>query len=261
MSGPGRPVPTLFLGHGSPLNVLEENGFRRSWEELGATLPRPRAVLCVSAHWETRGVYVTSAQHPATIHDFQGFPRALYRVRYPAPGSPELATRVRSLLRPVAVHDDDCRGLDHGAWSVLSAMYPEADVPVVQLSLDFTAPPAAHYELARKLAPLRDEGVLVLGSGNIVHNLSLWHRADTEPYDWASRFDSAIVERILAGEHHDIIHWHALAPDAHRAIPTPEHFLPLLYPLALQRDGEPAEVFNRAVETSLSMTSLLVGVH
>lgn len=252
-------MPALFVGHGSPMNAIEDNPFRRSWERLGQELPKPVAILCVSAHWETRGAYVTTGEHPDTIHDFFGFPQALFDVEYPAPGAPDLAARVRRLASNAAVHDDEGRGIDHGAWSVLVAMYPEADVPVVQLSLDMTRAPAAHYELARELAPLRGEGVLVLGSGNIVHNLMLWHRRAGEPYDWALQFDTAIADRIRARRHHDIIDWQAAMPNAHLAVPTAEHFLPLLYPLALQREDEEAVVFNQSVQSSLSMTSVLVG--
>lgn len=252
-------APVLFLGHGSPLNAIGDNPFRRAWQALGAALGRVQAILCISAHWETRGVYVTTAERPETIHDFYGFPKALFDVRYPAPGSPALAARVQSLLEPVRVHADPGRGLDHGAWSVLAPMYPAADVPVVQLSLDTQQPAEWHYQLAGRLAPLREEGILVLASGNIVHNLMLWRPDAAEPYDWARRFDAAIAERILAGEHHDLIHRQAFAPDAHRAVPTPEHFLPLLYALALQRPGEPALLFNRIVQSSISMTSVVVG--
>jgi len=252
-------MPALFLAHGSPMHAIEDSPFRRSWETLGRELPRPGAVLCVSAHWETRGVYVTSAPHPPTIHDFYGFPRALYEIDYPAPGCPELAAKVASLVRGASVHEDAGRGLDHGAWSVLRSMYPEADVPVVQLSLDMTHAPPFHYALARELSPLREEGILVVGSGNIVHNLALWHRGSRRPYDWAERFDDAIAERVRAGLHDDIVHFHRLAPDAHRAVPTPEHYLPLLYALALLETGEVARIFNRAVESSLSMTSVAIG--
>lgn len=251
-------MPVLFAAHGSPENALGDNPYRRSWTELGRRLPRPAAVLCISAHWETRGVYVSAAERPATIHDFHGFPRALYEIEYPAPGAPHLAARLHKLVQSADVHADAGRGLDHGAWSVLRSMYPQADVPVAQLSLDTARDGAFHYALARELAPLRAEGVLILASGNIVHNLMLWRPGAREPLAWAQRFDEAVAERIRRRAHHDLIHWHALAPDAHLAVPTPEHYLPLLYALALQGPGEEAQLFNRAVQGSLSMTSVLI---
>lgn len=259
MNLPAQRMPTLFAGHGSPMNAIEDNAFRRSWERLGRELPKPAAILCVSAHWETRGVYVTTSARPETMHDFFGFPQALYDVDYPAPGAPALAARVRECVATAEVHPDRGRGLDHGAWSVLTAMYPAADVPVAQLSLDLTRDSQAHYDLARELAPLRAEGVLILGSGNVVHNLMLWRRRASAPYPWARRFDDAVAECIRTHRHHELIHWHAFAPDAHLAVPTPEHYLPLLYPLALRQEGEAAQLFNRGVESSLSMTSVLIG--
>lgn len=252
-------VPALFLGHGSPMNAIDDTPYRRAWEELGRHLAPPTAVLCISAHWETRGVYITSSPQPPTIHDFYGFPRPLYEIEYPAPGSPELASRVQSLIRVAPVHADKGRGLDHGAWSVLRSMFPRADVPVVQLSLDTTRDAEFHYALGRELGPLRDEGILVVGSGNIVHNLALWHGSNTEPYDWACRFDTAVADRIRADRHRDIVNRLQLGPDARHAVPTPEHYLPLMYPLAMQRAGEAAVVFNQTVESSLSMTSVVIG--
>ena len=256
MSGP---MPAVFLGHGSPMNAIEDNAWRRSWQALGQRLPRPKAILCISAHWETQGVYVGSAEKPETIHDFHGFPRALFNVRYPAPGSPALAHRVAELISHPRVHLDSHRGLDHGAWGVLQPMYPEADIPVVQLSLSSLQPGAWHFDLARQLAPLRDEGVLVVGSGNIVHNLRLWRPNQAEPYDWAQRFDEDIAERIAQGHHDGMLGYETLGPDALLAIPTPEHYLPLLYVLALQREDEPVEFFNEDVASSISMRSVLVG--
>ncbi|MBP6596906.1 MAG: 4,5-DOPA dioxygenase extradiol [Arenimonas sp.] len=252
-------MPAVFLGHGSPMNAIEDNAWRRSWQALGQRLPRPKAILCISAHWETQGVYVGSAEKPETIHDFHGFPRALFNVRYPAPGSPALAHRVAELIAQPRVHLDSHRGLDHGAWGVLQPMYPDADIPVVQLSLSSLQPGAWHFDLARQLAPLRDEGVLVVGSGNIVHNLRLWRQNQAEPYDWAQRFDEDIAERIAQGHHDGMLGYETLGPDALLAIPTPEHYLPLLYVLALQRDGEAVEFFNEDVASSISMRSVLVG--
>ena len=257
-SMPG-PMPVLFLGHGSPMNAIEDNAWRRSWQALGQRLPRPKAILCISAHWETQGVYVGSAEHPETIHDFRGFPKALFDVRYPAPGSPELAHRVAELVRTPRVHFDSHRGLDHGVWSVLQPMYPEADIPVVPLSLSSLQPGAWHYDLARQLDPLRDEGVLVVGSGNIVHNLRYWRMGQTEPLDWAQRFDEDIADRIAEGHHEGMMGYETLGPDALLAVPTPEHYLPLLYVLGLQREGDAVEFINEDVVGPISMRSVLIG--
>jgi 4,5-DOPA dioxygenase extradiol len=253
------PMPVLFLGHGSPMNAIEDNDFRRSWQALGKRLRRPKSILCVSAHWETRGVYVTGSEHPETIHDFNGFPRALFDVRYPAPGNPELARRVAELLDPVRVHIDPNRGLDHGAWSVLQPLFPAADIPVVQLSLSVLQPGAWHYDLARALGPLRDEGVLVVASGNIVHNLRLFKYKDTAPLDWAQRFDEDVAEHIATGHHEGLLGYETLGSDALLAIPTPEHYLPLLYALGMQREDDPVEFFNDEVRSAMSMRSVLLG--
>ncbi|WP_043798218.1 4,5-DOPA dioxygenase extradiol [Arenimonas composti] len=253
------PMPAVFIGHGSPMNAVEDNAWRRSWQTLGQRLPRPKAILCVSAHWETQGVYVTSSEKPDTIHDFRGFPKALFDVRYRAPGSPALARRVAELVSTPRVHLDPQRGLDHGAWSVLQPMYPEADIPVVQLSLSTLQPGAWHYDLARQLQPLRDEGVLVVGTGNIVHNLRYWRPDQTAPLDWAQRFDEDIAERIAAGHHEGMLGYETLGPDALLAVPSPEHYLPLLYVLALQREDDTVEFFNEDVVGAISMRSVLVG--
>jgi 4,5-DOPA dioxygenase extradiol len=252
-------MPVAFLGHGSPMNAIEANDLRRAWQALGKRLRRPEAILCVSAHWETRGVYVTGAEHPETIHDFNGFPRALFDVRYPAPGNPELARRVAELLDPVRVHIDPNRGLDHGAWGVLQPLFPAADIPVVQLSLSVLQPGAWHYDLARALGPLRDEGVLVVASGNIVHNLRLFKYKDTAPLDWAQRFDEDVAEHIATGHHEGLLGYETLGSDALLAIPTPEHYLPLLYALGMQREDDPVEFFNDEVRSAMSMRSVLLG--
>jgi 4,5-DOPA dioxygenase extradiol len=253
-------MPAIFLGHGSPMNAIEDNAFRRAWAGLATHLPRPRAVLCISAHWETRGVALTAAARPETIHDFYGFPPELFAVRYPAPGDPELAQTAANLLAPWNARLDPRRGLDHGCWSVLRPMYPQADVPVVQLSLDTDEPAAFHYELAQRLAPLRDQGVLILGSGNIVHNLRLLDYPRAGGFDWAVRFDREVRTRIEARDHDALIRYDALGDDARRAVPTPEHYLPLLYVLALQDERERASFFNdRAVMGSISMTSVIIG--
>lgn len=256
-------MPVLFVGHGSPMNAIEDNAWRRQWQRLGESLPRPRAVLCVSAHWETHGVAITASAKPETIHDFYGFPPELFAVEYPAPGDPGLAAEVaqRAGDETIPIHLDNRRGLDHGAWSVLCAMYPHADVPVLQLGLDSRQPGAWHYVLAQRLAFLRDEGVLVLASGNIVHNLPLlghyWNAPS--PPEWALRFRDRVEAAVDAQDHAALCDWLALGPDAGLAIPTPEHYLPLLYALALRRDDDVVETFNDEVFATLAMTSFLIG--
>lgn len=250
-------APLLFLGHGSPMNAIEDNAWSRNWRALGAALPRPRAILCVSAHWETPGPWVTGHAHPPTIHDFGGFPQALFDVRYPAPGDPALAARVVALLGDAGARIDPERGLDHGAWGVLMPMYPDADIPIVQLGIDSRRPGAWHVALARRLAPLREEGVMVVGSGDIVHNLRLFDFRDPTAAPWALRFRDRVNALIGAGDLATLADWPSLGEDARLSIPTPEHYLPLLYALALARDGERLEIFNDDVQGSLSMTSLL----
>ncbi len=252
-------MPVLFIGHGSPMNAIEDNGWRRGWAAAADEIARPRAILCISAHWESEGLAVTSGAAPETIHDFFGFPQALFDARYPAPGSPELAARTRDLLTPEPVRLDAERGLDHGAWSVLAAMYPHADVPVVQLSLNRQYTPRDHYALGRALAPLRDEGVLIIGSGDIVHNLRAIDFRQPEPLNWAIRFNDQAKRLIMAGEHADLIDYHRLGPDAEAAINSAEHYLPLLYVLGLWEPGEPVSFFNDDVFAALSMTSVRVG--
>jgi 4,5-DOPA dioxygenase extradiol len=248
--------PALFVGHGSPMNAIEDNGFARTWAEEAASLPRPRAILCVSAHWETRGAVVGAVAQPETIHDFYGFPRALFDVRYHAPGAPELARRVKALVAGTPVALDPSRGLDHGAWSVLCRMFPAAEIPVCQLSLDTTRPGAWHYALARELAPLRDEGVLILGSGNVVHNLRRYEFDSAEQPDWAVRFRDATNALILSGDHGPLANPMTLGPEAALAIPTPEHYLPLLYVLGVRRPTDRVRLFNDLVTSSLSMTGV-----
>ena len=253
-------LPALFLGHGSPMNAIEDNGWSRAWAALGRDLPRPRAILMVSAHWETRGASaVSAAPHPETIHDFGGFPQALFDVRYPAPGDPALAARVAQLLAPDAVVQHPTRGLDHGAWGVLRPMYPDADIPVVQLSLDRGRPDAWHYAAGRRLAALRDEGVLILGSGDIVHNLRAVDFRSGQTPDWAPRFNETAKALITAGDHAPLIDWQTLGPDAHAAINSAEHYLPLLYVLGAQTAGEPVSFFTDDVFAGISMTGVRVG--
>ncbi len=255
----GARMPALFVGHGSPTNAIEDNEFSRAWAELGSTLPTPRAILCVSAHWETNGTHVTAMRTPRTIHDFHGFPRPLYEMRYPAPGSPALAHLVCGTARKTGVHLDDDWGLDHGAWSVLCRMFPSADVPVVQLSLDRTKDAAFHYAVGREMRGLRERGVLILGSGNIVHNLGLMTWKDTA-YDWALEFDDVAKRLILSGDHDAIIRYDRLGQAARLSVPTDEHFLPLLYVLALQ-DGEDVPTFfaDKVTLGSISMRGVRLG--
>ncbi len=258
------PMPVLFLGHGSPMNAIEENEFVRGWREAGKTIPRPNAILCVSAHWETRGTYVTAMKRPRTIHDFGGFPEALFQVQYPASGSPVLAEETRRLITKTAVALDDQWGLDHGAWSVIKHLYPAADVPVIEMSLDYSRTPQFHYDLARELEPLRRKGILIIGSGNMVHNLRLvaWDKfqLDDYGYDWAVEAASDMKKYILGGDDDALIHYTARGKAFSLAIPTPEHYLPLLYVLALRQEHEPVALFNdKAVAGSLSMACVRVG--
>jgi len=255
-------MPTLFFGHGNPMNALEDNVWTRTWREIGAGLPRPRAVLAISAHWYVPETAVTAMENPRTIHDFGGFPPALSAVRYPAPGDPALAERVAELLSPLPVRRDSGWGLDHGTSSVLCGVFPRADVPVVQLSIDEGQAPEFHYELGKLLAPLRDEGVLVIGSGNLVHNLHAyaWGRHPAEPFDWAVRFERETRARILSGEVAPLLEYESLGKDAMLSIPTPEHYLPLLYVLALRRPGEPVTFPVEGVDGgSISMLSVRFG--
>lgn len=251
--------PVLFLGHGSPMNAITDNAWSRAWRALGERLARPKAVLCISAHWLAPGLRIGAASQPRTIHDFGGFPQALFDVQYPAPGHPRLAERVAALLDPALspVLDTDY-GLDHGAWQVLMHLFPEADVPVLQLSLDLRLRGEAHFAIGRMLAGLRDEGVLILGSGNIVHNLGLFNPREAHPPAWALAFRDQVNQRIVAGDFAALADYPSL-PDAHLAVPTPDHYLPLLYALAAARPGDSLQLFNDDVTSTLSMTSLVIG--
>lgn len=256
-------MPVLFLGHGNPMNAIEENEFVRGWREVGRSIPRPNAILCVSAHWETRGTFVTVAEKPVTIHDFGGFPGELYDVQYPAPGSPELAKETINIVKKTEVGKDSKWGLDHGAWSVIKHLYPDADVPVIEMSLDHYQAPQFHYELAGELSPLREKGILIIGSGNMVHNLRMvaWDKfdADNYAYDWALEASSKMKEYILSGDHKQLINYKSQSQAYNLAIPTPEHYLPLLYALALKEKNEEVRLFNdKAVAGSLTMTSLII---
>jgi len=244
------------------MNALSRNTYTEAWASLGLTIPRPKAILCISAHWFVPQTGVTVATAPRTIHDFGGFPPELYRVRYPAPGDPALARRVQELLRPLPVNLDESWGLDHGAWSVLRHVYPQADIPVVQLSIDETQPALYHYELGRRLAPLRDEGVLIAGSGNLVHNLHAyaWGRHIVEPFDWAVAFERRAREWILAGEHQPLVHYERLGPQALLSIPTPDHYLPLLYVVASRQADDIAAFPVEGVDGgSISMLAVKIG--
>jgi len=256
-------MPVLFVGHGSPMNAIEDNEFSKSWENMGKTLPKPRAILCISAHWETKGTYITAMKNPKTIHDFGGFPRQLFEVEYPAPGDPELAAETKNKITKTEAGLDEKWGLDHGCWSVLRKMYPKADIPVVQLSLDYSKTPQFHYDLGKELSALRKKGVLIIGSGNIVHNLGMvaWDKMDNPGfgYDWAIEANEKTKKFILSGDHKSLINYDKLGKSFELAIPTNEHFLPLLYILALKEDGEKITFFNdKAVGGSLFMTSVLI---
>lgn len=257
-------MPVLFVGHGSPMNAIEENEFVEGWRNLGKTIPRPKAILCVSAHWETKGTYVTAVQKPRTIHDFGGFPKALYEVQYPASGSPELAHETKSTVTKTGIGLDEKWGLDHGAWSVIRRIYPEADVPVIEMSLDYSQGPQYHYELAKELAALRNKGVLIIGSGNMVHNLRMvaWDKMNDPEYgfDWAIQANDTFKRLIQSGNHKDLINYAALGREVQLAVPTPDHYLPLLYALALKEENEAVSFFNdKPVMGSLTMTSLRIG--
>jgi 4,5-DOPA dioxygenase extradiol len=256
-------MPVLFLGHGSPMNAIEENEFVQGFRNIGKTIPKPNAILCVSAHWETRGTFVTAMPKPMTIHDFGGFPQALFDVQYPAPGSPELASETKAIVKKTNVGLDDKWGLDHGAWTVIKHLYPKADVPIIQMSLDYNQPASYHYELAKELNTLRKKGVLIIGSGNMVHNLGMlaWDKLNTDNYgfDWALEASDKMKKFILSNDHHQLIHYKSQGKAFDLAIPTPEHYLPLLYALALKGEKENVSLFNdKAVAGSLTMTSLKI---
>lgn len=258
-------MPVLFLGHGSPMNAIEENEFVSGWREVGKSLPHAKAILCISAHWETRGTFVTAMEKPTTIHDFGGFPPQLYEVQYPAPGSPELAAETKKIISKTEVGLDQKWGLDHGCWSVVKHLYPAADVPVIQMSLDYYQSPQAHYDLAKELTSLRKKGILIVGSGNLVHNLQRVARDKMNEvgfaFDWATEANETMKKYILSGDHHKLINYKTQGRAFDLAIPTPEHFLPLLYILALKEDHEELSIFNdKSVAGSLSMTSVTIGM-
>lgn len=256
-------MPVLFLGHGSPMNAIEENEFVRGFREIATKIPTPKVILCISAHWETPGTWVTSMSNPKTIHDFGGFPPELHQVQYPAPGSPEWAQETRKIIKKTEVVLDENWGLDHGSWSVIKHLYPLANIPVIQLSLDYRKGPQYHYELAKELAALRERGVLIIGSGNMVHNLGkvAWRRLnETFAFDWAEEAQSKMNAYIDSKQHESLIHYSKLGTAFNLAIPSPEHYLPLLYTLALQDEGDTVLRFNdKPVAGALTMTSLKIG--
>jgi 4,5-DOPA dioxygenase extradiol len=257
-----KPMPAIFFGHGNPMNALQRNSWTEGWARIGNELPPPRAVLCVSAHWYFPATAVTAMATPRTIHDFGGFPPELHQVQYPAPGDPLLADQISNLLKPIKVGLDQRWGLDHGTWSVLCHVFPRANIPVVQLSIDETQPAAFHYEIGKRLAPLRDEGVLIIGSGNLVHNLHAyaWGRHPVAPYDWAVRFEDRAREWLLAGDDDPLINYEMLDQDARLSVPTPDHYLPLLYVIGLRRPGEEVSFPVTGVDGgSISMLTIQIG--
>jgi 4,5-DOPA dioxygenase extradiol len=254
-------MPVLFVGHGNPMNAIEKNEFSLEWKKLGESLPKPNAVLCISAHWETKGTFFTAMEKPPTIHDFGGFPQALFDVQYPAPGNPGLAKETKSAIKSTQIGLDEKWGLDHGAWSVLRVMYPGADIPVIQMSLDYTQNPQYHYNLGRELASLRQKGVLIIGSGNMVHNLRAvdWGKPN-QGFDWAQEANSKFKNLIITNHHQQLIDYKSLGREVELSIPTPEHYLPLLYALALKSEKDEVSFFNdKSVMGSLSMTSVRIG--
>lgn len=256
-------MPVLFLGHGSPMNAIEENEFVTGFRNIGKDVPKPKAILVISAHWETKGTFVTAMENPRTIHDFGGFPKALFDVQYPAPGSPWLANETKGLIKKTNVGLDEQWGLDHGAWSVVKHLYPNADVPVIQMSIDYTQNAQYHYDLAKELAALRDKGVLIIGSGNMVHNLGVlaWDKLNTDNfgYDWAIEASTKMKQFILSGDHKPLINFQSQGKAFDMAIPSPEHYLPMIYTLALKDEKEKITLFNdKAVAGSLTMTSIKI---
>jgi 4,5-DOPA dioxygenase extradiol len=253
-------MPVLFVGHGSPMNAIEDNEFSKGWEAMGKSLSKPNAIICISAHWETRGTYVTAMENPKTIHDFGGFPQALFDIQYPAPGSPATAKLTKETIKKAIVGLDEAWGLDHGCWSVAKRMYPNADIPIIQLSLDYTKDTQSHYDLAKQLSVLRTKGVLILGSGNIVHNLGLINWQDFyAKMEWAEEANEKFKTLILKNDIKSLIEYNKLGKSASLAIPTPEHYLPMLYTLSMKEEQESLSFFNDKTMGPISMTSFRVG--
>lgn len=261
---PTRKMPVLFLGHGSPMNAIEENAFVLGFRKAASEMPKPNAILCISAHWYTSGTKLTAMDLPQTIHDFGGFPQALFDVQYPAPGSPELARAAKDLLAPVVVEEDHQWGLDHGAWSVIRHMYPEADIPVIQMSIDYTKPPQYHFDLAKRLHQLREKGILIIGSGNIIHNLRLidWRNINTvgAGWDWAVEAREKTNRWLSEGDFQNLINYQQQGTALQYAVPSPDHYLPLMYSLGLKETTDELSLFNdELIGGSLSMTSVRIG--
>ena len=257
-------IPVLFLGHGSPMNAIEENQFVQGFRNISREIPKPNAILCISAHWFTNGTFVTAMQNPKTIHDFYGFPKELFEVNYPAPGSPELAKETAALLLPEIVEEDHSWGLDHGAWSVIKHLYPDAEIPVIQLSIDYTKPPQYHFDLAKKLQKLREKGILIIGSGNIVHNLRMvdWKNINTvgAGWDWAVEAREKTNNWLLDGNFRNLIDYQKQGIALQTAVLSPDHYLPLIYSLGLKEKSENLSLFNdELIGGSLSMTSVRIG--
>lgn len=257
-------MPVLFIGHGSPMNGIEDNDFSNRWKQLAKEIPVPKAVIVVSAHWMSRGTKITAMDFPQTIHDFGGFPDELFNVQYPAPGSPTIAKETASIIHSTQVEMDHDWGLDHGTWTIVRHMYPDANIPVLQLSIDYTKPPQYHYDLAKELHELRKKGILIIGSGNMVHNLRMvaWNKLNEKEYgyDWANQINNTFKEHISSGTHDMLINYELLGKEAKLAIPTPEHYIPLLYTLGAKSKKDDISFFNdRAVGGSLTMTSVRIG--
>lgn len=256
-------MPVLFLGHGSPMNAIEENEFIKGFRKIASEIEIPKAIIAISAHWETNGTMVTVMEKPRTIHDFRGFPKELYEIQYPAPGMPEMAKNLKNTIRSTNINLDEKWGLDHGTWSVIRPMYPNANIPVIQLSLDYNKTPQQHYELAKELFNLRNKGVLIIGSGNIVHNLGMihWQKIkETFAYDWTTEANEKIKKLLLDRDHNSLVNYSKLGKSIELAVPTPEHFLPLLYIMALQDSKDSITFFNdKPVAGSLTMTSVKIG--
>lgn len=258
-------MPMVFFGHGSPMNAIENNVFSQQWRSLGALMRKPRAIVCISAHWETRGTFVTINPQPETIHDFYGFPRELFAQQYPAEGSPELAADIIRQVKQTHIIGTDEWGLDHGTWSVLKHVYPEADIPVIQISLDHYKDAAWHYQFAQELKFLRTKGILIVGSGNMIHNLRILQVPNNDfstehGYDWAFEMNEILKKKILDDDHQSLIDYRRLHKDAMLAIPTPEHYMPILYVLGMKNESEQVTLFNdRVIAGSLNMTSFIVG--
>jgi 4,5-DOPA dioxygenase extradiol len=255
-------MPAIFFGHGNPMNALQHNSYTERWAQIGSALPRPKAILCVSAHWYVPGAAVTVSTAPRTIHDFGGFPRELYEVKYPAPGDSDLARRVQKLLAPIPVALDERWGLDHGTWSVLCHVYPQADIPVVQLSIDESRPASFHFDIGQRLTPLREEGILIVGSGNLVHNLHAyaWGQHAVDPFDWAVRFEQEARGFLQSGDHRPLIRYETLGREAQLSIPTPDHYLPLLYVIGARAEREPLSFPVEGVDGgSISMLAVQLG--